>query len=258
VSGLTHEQHERLDELLADRALEGLASGEIAECDGLLARLGSLADNDSMDRIVAALQLALETEAVHEPMPDTLRQRVASRLAQAASAPPVVATIRPGRRGVSPWWIGVAALVGLLIGAWPLVAPLAGSTPGARRTALVQDAADLVRAPWSAAGELEGRDVSGEAVWSTDRQEGYMRFVGLPVNDPSAEQYQLWIFDPSQPEATPIDGGVFDVAATGEVVVPIDAKLRVNGPTLFALTIEKPGGVVVSDRKRLVLVGSPG
>ena len=84
-----------------------------------------------------------------------------------------------------------------------------------------------------------------------------MRFVGLPKNDPRVEQYQLWIFDPAQSEATPVDGGVFDVDDRGEVIVRIDPKLKITGPTLFAVTIEKPGGVVVSDRSRLVLIAKP-
>ena len=55
-----------------------------------------------------------------------------------------------------------------------------------------------------------------------------------------------------------MDGGVFDVSADGEVIVPIDPKLGVVDPTLFAVTIEKPGGVVVSSRERLPLLASVG
>ena len=50
----------------------------------------------------------------------------------------------------------------------------------------------------------------------------------------------------------PVDGGVFDIAAqaaaTGEVIIPIDAKLPVGDARIFAITVEPPGGVVVSDR----------
>ena len=81
-----------------------------------------------------------------------------------------------------------------------------------------------------------------------------MRFRNLPVNQPTREQYQLWIFSKNQDDATPIDGGVFDVDAEGEVIVPIDAKLRADDVYLFAVTIEKPGGVVVSSRGRLPLL----
>ena len=45
-----------------------------------------------------------------------------------------------------------------------------------------------------------------------------------------------------------IKGGVFDMpAGDGEAIVPIDAKIRVDEPVLFAITVERPGGVVVSD-----------
>ena len=50
-----------------------------------------------------------------------------------------------------------------------------------------------------------------------------------------------------------VDGGVFDVPSTGEVIVPITAKLRVGGATLFAVTVERPGGVVVSRREHIVV-----
>lgn len=64
--------------------------------------------------------------------------------------------------------------------------------------------------------------------------------------DPAQRQYQLWIFDRNQDEKTPVDGGVFDITSDGEVIIPIRAKLRVAEAYLFAVTIEKPGGVVVS------------
>lgn len=96
-------------------------------------------------------------------------------------------------------------------------------------------------------------EVSGDVVWNQAEQAGYMTFDGLPVNDPSVQQYQLWIIDP-QRDQHPIDGGVFDIKTDGKVVVPIDAKLEVLDPKAFAITIEKPGGVVVSDQSQLPLL----
>jgi anti-sigma-K factor RskA len=85
-----------------------------------------------------------------------------------------------------------------------------------------------------------------------------MRFSGLAKNDPSRAQYQLWIFDKARDDKYPVDGGVFDVdSETGDVLVPIKATLAVNAPTLFAVTLEKPGGVVVSKRERLVVLAKP-
>lgn len=80
-----------------------------------------------------------------------------------------------------------------------------------------------------------------------------MSIRGLPINDASKEQYQLWIIDPSRDDK-PVDGGVFDITSDGESIVAIQAKLRVDKPTVFAITVEKPGGVVVSDQKRLPLL----
>jgi anti-sigma-K factor RskA len=79
-----------------------------------------------------------------------------------------------------------------------------------------------------------------------------MRFTDLPKNDSSKETYQLWIFDEAQDEKTPIDGGTFDVTADGEVIVPINAKLVPRNTKAFAVTIERPGGVVVSKREKIV------
>ena len=54
----------------------------------------------------------------------------------------------------------------------------------------------------------------------------------------------------------PIDGGVFNITANNQDV-PIDPKILVgNRPVQFAITIEKPGGVVVSERKELPLLAN--
>lgn len=79
-----------------------------------------------------------------------------------------------------------------------------------------------------------------------------MRFYNLPANDPSKETYQLWIVDESQ--KYPIDGGLFNVSTQGEIILPIDARLKVEKPKMFAVTAEKPGGVVVSDLKKVMAV----
>ncbi len=50
---------------------------------------------------------------------------------------------------------------------------------------------------------------------------------------------------------------MFDVGPGGEVVIKIDPKLHVNQPVLFAVTVEQPGGVVVSDRKRIAVTAAP-
>lgn len=109
--------------------------------------------------------------------------------------------------------------------------------------------------PWVNTEDVASQGVMGDVVWDSESQTGYMRFSGLPANDPEENQYQLWIFDAARGEQYPVDGGVFNVpAGVAEVVVPILAKLPVSNPALFAVTIERPGGVVVSSRERIVVV----
>jgi hypothetical protein len=111
-----------------------------------------------------------------------------------------------------------------------------------------------LRRAWSPGNDTTGQLVAGDVVWDGDAQRGYMRFKNLRRNNPSIEQYQLWIFDASRDERFPVDGGVFNIEVDrdGNAVVPIRARLPVKTPTLFAVTLERPGGVVVSDRSRIV------
>jgi len=110
---------------------------------------------------------------------------------------------------------------------------------------------------WRAGGDATGERVMGEVAWDEASQTGYMRFVNLRHNEPNAEEYQLWIFDGERDQRYPVDGGVFDVTSSGgEQIVPIHAKLRVRVPLVFAVTVEQPGGVVVSDRSRIAAIAN--
>jgi hypothetical protein len=123
-----------------------------------------------------------------------------------------------------------------------------------KRDRLLSEAKDVVKVAWSPTKDVAGQGETGEVVWSNERQEGYMTFRAVAKNDPTKSQYQLWIFDGERDERYPVDGGVFDVdPSSGEVVVPISAKVKVAKPTLFAVTVEAPGGVVVSKRERIVV-----
>jgi hypothetical protein len=100
-----------------------------------------------------------------------------------------------------------------------------------------------------------GQAVRGDVVWDANSQTGYMRFHGLRRNDPNVEQYQLWIFDARRDERYPVDGGVFDVRnASGDEVIRFAARLNVEVPLMFVVTVERRGGVVVSDRSRVAAV----
>ena len=83
-----------------------------------------------------------------------------------------------------------------------------------------------------------------------------MVFSDLDPNNPSLEQYQLWIFDNDPNQKTPTDGGVFDISRSeigpdGTVVIPIKATVPVNRAVQFAVTVETPGGVYVSKKEKI-------
>jgi len=286
---------DRLVELLCDAALDGLSADGQAELGGHLAAHPDVAAfGQRLELAAAAIDLAALPPL--EAMPAHVGARVWAQAGQTfapapapapTAAPAPVVPLRAPGRGETPrrdrlrWagWLAAAACFLLAIAAWiprliekpvarlpepPPTAPAPApappeppktATPAEGRTELLADA-DAVRARWSAAKDPLGKGVEGDVVWSPSKQRGYMRLSGLAPNDPQKSQYQLWIFDKNQDQATPVDGGVFDVTASGDVVVPITAKLHVAEPTLFAVTVEKPGGVVVSKRDRLVVVAS--
>ncbi len=116
---------------------------------------------------------------------------------------------------------------------------------------------DTIRIAWAPFDlpdkPAEQGDVTGDVVWNDELETGYLRFVGLVVNDPSVEQYQVWVIDERGMEQK-VSGGVFDATAQGEVIVPIRPGIDVRRVALFAITIEEPGGTWVPDLSRRVVV----
>ena len=159
-------------------------------------------------------------------------------------------------------WFAVAASVLLaLVGWWPR---LMNETGQVAQAPSVQEQREqlaakpsAVRRDWTATSEPAAQGATGDVVWDPETQQGYIRFSGLAVNDTRKQQYQLWIFDASRGDKYPVDGGVFDIPAAnsnGEVIVPIQARLPVRDAAMFAVTLERAGGVVVSEREHIVLL----
>jgi len=105
------------------------------------------------------------------------------------------------------------------------------------------------------AWEGDGAHGSGDVVWDNERQHGFLRLQGFAANDPHAVRYQLWIFDAGRDDRYPVDGGVFDVPVGRDVVViPVKPAVQVSRPAAFAVTVERPGGAVVSTRDQVVAI----
>ena len=269
----------RLFDLLADQTTGGLDAASGRELESLLADHPTGQD-DSMELAAASVELAfLETGGEIEAMPAHLRARVmqdaeramgwtagdaAGAITRPRSADSVADRAADGGSFWSRWLPWTVAAASLVLVLWMFsrqpevpIAEVPPSNADLRADLLVRDPA-AVQLEWTATEDAAAADASGNVVWSDTEQAGYMIFRGLASNDPTAQQYQLWIFDETRDERYPVDGGVFDVPpGATEVVVPIQAKLDVDNPVLFAVTVERPGGVVVSSRERIVLVAQP-
>jgi hypothetical protein len=285
---------EAMVDLLIKQVTEGLAPDEQRALDVLDSAVAS-AHLREFERAAAAVTLA--GSANREALPADLAERVARQadahfaalagsgggatvtgLAAArgaAARPPASAPSRSGAYG----WLAAAACLVLAVLAWnrspapsppvaELAPPPAAPTPpiapaappsAAQQRALLLAKPDSLKVTFGATKDPAAAGVSGDVVWDPVTQRGFLHFVGLAPNDPVLRQYQLWIFDGGRDERYPVDGGVFDIPAnTTEAVIPIHAALPVLSAKAFAVTVEKPGGVVVSGREHVVVLGAAG
>jgi hypothetical protein len=273
-------------DLLIKQVTEGLSPEEQRELDVLDDETASAYARD-LEHAAAAISVAGSGRP--EPMPAALRASVEARLqgamAATAAAPAAMVPTAPaptagkggrgppstiGRIGTAPrvrtrstagWWAAAACLVLAVLG-WvrsPLVQERgAAATPALQREALLASpGAEQIQLEATAEPAAAGAKV--DVVWDPRSQRGFARFVGLKPNDPSQHQYQLWIFDGDRDQRYPVDGGVFNVPPNADqVVVPIRAQLTVHAAKAFVVTIEQPGGVVVSGREHVVAIGKVG
>ena len=280
VDGLNSAERAELKQLLAEENYVDAGRFEYTAAALLLA--GNVEDEalpeDLQDRLLIQAQSfesSLDTSSFKAPPPASPRQQVISivgRSRQAASTPAQAAkqqqTVAPRRTSNVAWqgkvgWFAAAASVLIAVaGWWPRLQsggadvepPVVASLEQQREALLAQQG--TLRRTWQTTQDAAASGVTGDVVWDPQKQQGFVRFRGLQANNAQEMQYQLWIFDGTRDDKYPIDGGVFDIPAgsKGEVIIPINAKLHVNQAAMFAVTIEKPGGSVVSTRDRIVVL----
>jgi anti-sigma-K factor RskA len=272
------DENVHLIDLLIKQATEGLNEAEAAELLRIESTAGGPPD-PGFDLTAAAIDLV--DMKITEQIPADLHKRIIADSERFFADREKTAVLENedrrsalrtdvARRGSFGEWLGwavaVAACFALVINLWlTRIQPAPGNisqvqmtpapaeelSPQQQRQRLLDTAGDVILANVGA-GNMPGlKNISGDIVWSDSKQAGYMRFRGLPSNDKNKETYQLWIFDETQDPKTPIDGGTFDVDQDGEVVIPINARLKARQPKLFAVTVEKPGGVVVSKQEKV-------
>ena len=286
----SHHPDEQLLLLLADRALGEIDEQDAALLEDLLSVPTGQREAEAMDAAAAAAQLAMLGTADEVAVParvrarldaaasewlrtteaggDSLDRALGNVQAHSGVAQPIPlpvgagATPRAGRNGIAAWsgWLAAAACLVLALIAWTQSGTPRTSEPTmAERFSAMVATPGVVRVGWSAGPDdplADPEALDGEVVWDPQSQRGYMRIAGLRANDASREQYQLWVFDATRDDAHPVDGGVFDVRPDekGEAIVAFTPRVPVREATLFAVTVEQPGGVVVSKRERLPIL----
>lgn len=277
---------EALLDLLIKQATEGLSAAEQRALDVLDNATASEYLRD-FERAAAAISLVGTTV---EELPSALRARLEDQAASFPGATPAAKVVnfeppkvapavpRTARGGALGWLAAAACLVFALFG-WlrspeTVIAPVAQEhdvtpppiaqpatiepTPAEQREALLARA-DSIKVTLGATKDPAAKGVTADVVWDPQTQKGFAHFAGLATNDPTVQQYQLWIFDGTRDKRYPVDGGVFDVPANSpEVVIPIRATLPIRKAAAFAVTVEKPGGVVVSGLGHVVALGTAG
>lgn len=273
---------EAMVDLLIKQVTEGLSPVEQRALDVMDSELASAYLRD-LERAAAAVTLAGSTGEAS--LPAALSARIAQQAAEHFARPGKVAELGESRSaaadGVNRFggyygWLAAAACLVLAIFGWeraPVpVPPVAVVTPApvvetppekaapptlAEERAALLAKADSLKISLGATKDPAAAGVSGDVVWDPVTQRGFLHFAGLAANDPATHQYQIWIFDAGRDKRYPVDGGVFDVPANaGEVVIPFRASLMVRKPAAFAVTLEKPGGVVVSGREHVIALGA--
>jgi hypothetical protein len=269
------EEEARLEELLMQRVTGALSAPEAdALAQAVAGDRSSLAEWDAAAAELTAL-LAQEARTGADELPAHLADRIVGvgealvRTTRTTAQSPTAVTPLPARpasplRSVAMWggWLAAAAAMVIWVAsprATPSVPRTALAANGAAlRDSLLNADSTLVRLAWTATADSSAHGATGDVVWSAKAQRGVMRIAGLLPNDGKRWQYQLWIFDKQRDQKYPVDGGVFDIPpGSREVFVPIDARVPVGEAVMFAITVEKAGGVVVSTRERVALLAKP-
>jgi anti-sigma-K factor RskA len=208
--------HDRIEELLAVRALGGLDGEDVADLDRMLADHGDCQECRSLEAASAAtasaLAMALDPIEVDPAMPDRI-------LADRATEPEVRDDLAARRDREGPRWLAVAAVAAVLV----LVAS---------SLAVIRNGSDdPTTSPAQRIVTFEGSDTATLAMAFVPGQSGVI-FWGEGLSDPGEGQtYEIWMIE----DGEPISGGCVS-PTDGRVAVFVDAD--VSTAQEMAVTVE--------------------
>jgi hypothetical protein len=202
------------EQLLAGKSLRDLSAAESADLENSLTA-ADIASLQEFERTVTALDLAMDRTREPE-MPASMRSSIlreadaffsgqsSSKSVSVANKPTenavesVPAELTPApktwRRREALAWMTTAAATTFAVGSWwwQTTPRNSISNLALSRTDLLASAKDLIQVEWKEGKTPLQESVSGDVVWSSTYQKGFMRLVGLPINDPLQEQYRRW------------------------------------------------------------------
>lgn len=257
-------EHERVEELLAVRALGGLEPRELDEYErirvehGLDCEVCRRAELE-FDEIAGRLAFALGPVAVPEGMEDALLARALEERPAAGSLEPSdepavtpesgprpptddlerARERRKGRRsGIGRRIAAVAAVVALVAGSFAL--GVAVSSGGGGETGQQQALAQYLLQPETQVVRFDATKGGNLAVaFQPGEDQAYVFGADLqPV--PEGKQYELWLFPPDG--GAPAPGPTFDPPDDDSVVV-VSVPADPSESSLMAVTVEAEGGV---------------
>ena len=246
--------------LLALSAVENLSTEDEQQLSQLLAKHPEFS-KDEFAKTTALSQIGfyLTDHTAHEKLPSELRDKILAAYENAKSSEknnPLLSILprllKAFTRPSYAWGITAMLLIGL---SYSMITfktyennyrylPL-------KKMVLQNTTDDLMQYPWYGKTQ-DFENIKGDMIWSNQKQKGFIKITGMPMNDPSQNQYQIWIVDPIKYQ-NPVDGGVFDITKSDrEIIIPINPKLPISNARAFAITLEQPGGVVVSSQPLLL------